>query len=488
MNHEVRIRNRETGQIFIGSGDVPDGYEVVTGSGGLSPKQQKRFAPAGNVNWKTLGAMIPPALGGIGGAALGGMVTGPAAPAGVMAGEAIGSAAGTAFNQAVGLEPPSLGQIGLSAAMGPAARLVGGLGRGALALGGKLLPGSSAARHQAAVDVMNGIPGLVRPQTPSAGLYAQVAKMNPMLNTAPVEAVIDEIAKRNAVLTPGLKRDEVDLVIAGLKEAMYPKIPKPTAPLVPPVSGGTTPIGMMTPSPPVPKGPKPAPEMPFTDFWERMKALREKIESMGATKVIGTGELKHVRKAFLDTLESAAQDPGLTGVAASTLKAGNAMFRKEVAHDAVQEFITTKAISARPGDNMLSVKPGAVMEWLRKDPDDIVRLLDPVERAGIEATMKKLARLPALPPPQGVNAGSMRTLGNLAVGGAIGYLGGGPAGSAVGAALAAKGPQLISQALMTERGRHILLKVMDRGPFLDWPRFATLAIAMRAPLFGEDQP
>ena len=484
MSPEIRIRNRDTGQVFIGSGDIPDGYEVVTGPAGLSPRQQERFAPAGDINWKTIGAMIPPAIGAIGGGAIGGMLGNVP---GAIAGEMAGSAGGTAFNQAVGLEPPSLKQIGLSAALGPAARLMGGLGRGAVAVGGKLLPGSSAARHQAAVDVMNGIPGLIRPAAPSAGLYAQVAKMNPNINTAPVEAVIDEIAKRNAVLTPGLKRDEVDMVIAGLKDAMYPKSLKPpAAPLIPPISGGTTPLGMFTPPPPVPKAPKPAPEMPFTDFWERMKALREKIESMGATKVIGTGELKHVRKAFLDTLEKATTDPGLTGVAASTLKAGNAMFRKEVAHDAVQEFITTKAIAARPGDNMMYVKPGAVMEWLRKDPDDIVRLLDPVERAGIEATMKKLARLPALPPPQGVNAGSFRLGANALVGGAAG-LPFGPQGAAIGAAIATKGPQLISQALMTERGRHILLKVMDRGPFLDWPRFATLAIAMRAPLFGEEE-
>jgi hypothetical protein len=488
----TRIRNTVTGEIYEGSGDIPEGYEVVSGQSpqsvgapprGMTPEQAQRFAPAGGVNWGSLGAMIPPALGGIAGGALGGALAGPTVgciPLGVMGGEALGSAAGTAFNQAVGLEPPSLNQIGLSAALGPAARVAGGIGRGAMALGGRVLPGSSAARHLAAVDVMQGIPGLIRAKTPSATLYADVAALNPTISTAPVEAVIDEIAKRNARLTPGLTRDEVDTVIAGLKSAMHPK---PTPP-IPPQAGFRP--GGMPPAPPATTSNTP-PEMSFQDFWERMRALREKIESMGASKIIGTGELKNLRKAMLETLDNAASQPGLTGEAASKLRAANAMFRKEVAHDAVQEFVTTKGISARAGDNMLHVKPGLVMEWLRKDPDDVVRLLDPGERAAIEATMKKLARLPALPPPSGVQFGSGRTLARATVGGAVGLLGGqSQEAAAVGMAVAGYGPQLISQALMTERGRHLLLKVMDRGPFLDWPRLATLATALRAPILADE--
>src|SRR3989304_455036 len=100
---------------------------------------------------------ILPTLGQIGGAAVGGLVTSPSiggVPAGVVAGEAIGGGTGGTVNQLFGITEPSVAQIGLAGASGPAGRAIGGvlspIGKRFL----KRMPGTSVVLQEEAVAVV----------------------------------------------------------------------------------------------------------------------------------------------------------------------------------------------------------------------------------------------------------------------------------------------------------------------------------------------
>ena len=491
MAEEIVIRDKETGQLYRGSGEVPEGYERVGPAAGLTAEAKPKSAPT-SLTMEDVGrGLLRSGLGQQPGGGAYETMTRPgffselatkgALPLatsqagriagsrfgmpGQVIGESAGSLLGTAGNQLIGLEPFSPEQLMLSAALPAGMRALAGTGRQAVATGARFLPGSSVARNEIATGQMRAVPGLVGTGESSASAYARAAGVQaPVMMQRTLDA-IEKVKKLNQLLPPGLERLEVDKVAAGLEQA----------------AGQSRTLNVDA-------------------FWETTKALRQKIDEMAATKAMSTGQLKQIRSAMLKDLEEAATAPGLAGDAAAAIRAGNKLFQKEVASDALKDAIETIGLSTVGTGATVAVRvnPVKMLQWLRKDPEDIVRLLDSAEKKAIEETLTKIAKYaPAMPPPVGVQHGAGPTLIAAAKGGLIGagfgYSVGGPHGAQIGAQwvapLAVAGQQLVSRALMTDRGRSLLVAAMGKGDLLDYPKLAALAIALRNPLLGpEDVP
>ncbi len=170
-----------------------------------------------------------------------------------------------------------------------------------------------------------------------------------------------------------------------------------------------------------------------------------------------------------------------------------------MASESLGDIIKSQGMGLRKvgSSDVIELRPTKVLEWLRKDPDQMARHLAPEEKTAIENTLRQIQKnSPALPPPEsayGSVAQLSRNMGRMAIGGALGGLGGasigGAAGSGVGMAVGAfaaqKAGDIMQQALMTAPGRKLLLSAMERGPFMDHSKLAALAMALRNPLLAE---
>lgn len=445
------IRSKETGEEFVGDGPVPDGFEVVTANptgrrgrrmptmadiGGQMAKNAERQAPT--LNPMDVGkAMVMPTAGAMVGRKLGS----PLGMPGQMAGESIGAVVGTGANMAAGLQPPSLwdmGQAALSPLMG---RVAGGLGRETAVLGAKMLPGSAAARHEIAKTTMDAIPDLVRPGTPSGALYKLVEDKaaNVFINPQNLRNAVDDLIAHEAKIMPGLK----DTTRQSMLSAIAGEVADP------------------------------AKTMPFVDYWANVKRIGEKVgalqtsggEALGAAKV-----LYRAAQADLAAAESAYP----------MLRSANDAFKRELAAESLEKVVKTQGVLQRQ-DGLVQLKPQAIRKWLANPANaDEVKMISKDELSAIHATLTKIEKLPVIPPPTGVMHGSGPFLARAAGGGLLGTAVGGPSGGAVGAMAATLGSQLVSRALMTDIGRKALMKVLDRGAFLDYPHIAALAVAINA--------
>ncbi len=146
----------------------------------LQAFDKNRFSEGQNLSQITKQSALPTGLG-LAGGAVGGRLGMP----GRVAGEAIGNTVGTAGNMALGIEPWSGEQLGVAAGLPAVMRGVGGMVSGAKALGAKMLPGSSVARHEAGRDAMEALPGKLLPAQPSEPLFNQLAQQNPLSSQGP---------------------------------------------------------------------------------------------------------------------------------------------------------------------------------------------------------------------------------------------------------------------------------------------------------------
>jgi hypothetical protein len=497
--NDVIIRRLGTNDLYQGSGDsVPDGFEVIGPASGVGAtpeqyvtkpetKQNTRqqeidayFAARSPLaQLKTLGNLgkqsALPTIGALGGAALGGRLGTP----GRIVGESAGSMLGTAGNMALGLEPWSATQLGVAGGLGPAMRMAGGVGRKALEIGAKMLPGSAVARHEMGRAAMEGLGPSLLPKQASGPIYAQVEGMNPTMWVPHVAAVTQEIE------TQILKNPLQSLESAGLKTVvgelktwmgMTASLAQPPTEAV--ARRLTTDV----------------PAVQFENLWAASKSLRAKIQDGLRDGSLPWGRAIQIRKAMLADLESAAQQPG---TATNLLKTANESFKKEVASDTLGDYVRLQGMAERHvgASTVLELKPAKVLEWMRKDPADIMRLLAPEERAAIESTLKAIVKnSPRLPPAEGASTifrAAGRLAGSLAFGSGLSHYAGqqGPGAYALSAAAGAltfQAMNTVEKALMTEPGRKLLEAAMKHGPFLDHPKLAALAIALRSPLMAED--
>ena len=446
------IRHKETGQEFVGDGPVPDGFEVVTrpkpsiteadiGAMMLRNAQRQLPAPPSLMDMAKGAAM--PTIGAIGGGLLGQRLGGQA---GRMAGEMAGSTLGTGANMMAGLQPPSIGALAEAAAAPLQGRLFGQATQFGLGTAAKLLPGSAAARHEIAKTTMDAIPDIVRPGTPSGALYKQVEQSGASIYVNPqhLRNAVDDLLANEAKIMPGLKDSTRQSMLAAIAGEVA----------------------------------DPAKTMTFADYWANVKRIGEKVGSLQTSGGEALGAAKLLYKA-------AQKDLAVAGTQYPLLRAANDAFKKELAADALEHVVKTQGVFQR-ADGLVQLRPQFVKRWLAHPENaDLVKNIPKDELAELNAVLSKVEKLPAIPPPQGVMHGS----GPFLARGALGFLGGsavaGPTGGAIGAAAVTAGSELVSRALMTTPGRKALMMVLDRGPFLDYPKLAALAVAVNAGMKAE---
>ncbi len=420
-------------------------------------------------------ATVMPTAGMIGGNILGRRLAGPL---GGKVLESIGSGLGTAGNMAAGLQPPSLWDIGQSAAAPMAGRTIGGIARQGMISGAKQLPGYAAAGHEINRTKVAAIPDLIRPGTPSSALYKQLEQMP--------DVVIDPTNLRTTAAK--LLQQEQDVILPGLKDpkrmGMLGKMDAALEAKTKPAPSPVDDLAAGFPDTQIPGGssvtslPR---QMAFSDYWANVKRIGEKVGGLQRSGGESLGAVKLLYKAAMEDLDKAANHFPL-------LKSANEAFKKEMAADALHDVITNKVITPT-SNGLIQIQPQLLRKWLTNTGNaDTVKNISPQELAGIHKILDVAERLPRLPPPQGQQYGSgpkivTGAMGTL-FGGGIGGATGGAMGAATGAAIA--GPafivaqNLVSKAMQSDIGRKALIKVMDRGPFLDHAAVAALAVAINS--------
>ena len=412
------------------------------------PSMQPRESPP--IDWRGLGAAGTSTAGS---ALMGALVA--RFPPLALAAPALQAASGYLThkgNQALGLEhtPETYGgQIASDVASAAIPGVVQGVQTYAPALM-RVLPGAAGAMHQQTAENLRALPGAIDIPTPSAPLFDMVESAGRGL---PLTASETLAAARSVI------QHEARAPMGGNAELVRKAqnlIDTITA------SGGT--LGLD----------------------QAARQLRDAGKLSGVIQdksgdVAGVG--KKLFAAIAQDVDNQIATAGSGGTAAGlvqagqldTLKLARNAFRREAARDDLEALITKAIPPTQRADEAISVSPTQLAKFVRGDTPQGKFFRDSLtapELQEIENTVKTALKLPKLPPPKGVNAGSY----NLLARGAVGFALGGPQAAAILAA----GPRIISSALMTPVGRKMLMRFASEGVPLTPSALTLLSGAIRA--------
>ena len=449
-------------QIRVKAGELSSrgsGAAVATPPAGTPPTDVRGFF--GGVKQAVKQGALP-VIGSVAGGIAGGMIASPTVagvPAGVLAGEAVGGALGEGANQLLGITEPSAGQVAVSAMAPGAGRAVAAGAREAFRYGGRYLPGASVAAQEEGGAMIRALPQAIRPSAKASDLYAIVEQFDPKIQTINLQQALGKVLSHEYKVADKLRSDPIVSGVQSLHD------------LIAQTPGG---------------------ELSF-------QVLRANLQRLGALsgKTARSGDVEHgaykalVRAAHED-LEAAAAGGMAALPATQALREANRAAAKEFAQEELADIVTKVGFGKRA--NMLDltgqqelreIRPGKILDAIRATTPEAKQFrksLDPAEYREIEATLKELVGIRPLPPVQGAQFGSGRTLGRATFGSAAGLLlGGSPEATAVGGAVAAYGPQVIANALMTSWGRRTLIGLTKSGRMsLDHRTLSLLAAGLAA--------
>lgn len=375
---------------------------------------------------------ILPTIGEAAGAAAGvalSPVLGPAAPYLGMAG---GGITGEGLNQVFGITAPSREQLILAGLVPPAVTA----GVRGLQTASRFFPPSQAARtlNEIAPKEAARVIQKYEPVGPSGPLF-EVAKQAgdtiPMTST--VQAIAD-LKSELSHLSSGAREQkrQADRYLTGLEKKIAD-------------SGGAL---------------NPA------DMQAELRALGEIIGNMqkpGASSV-GLGEAKRLFSTMADDLDNAAN------AGAQTLKAARDTFRREKAVEDIQQSISdaTRITRGQGGDAQFNAS--RVIADLKKDRF-FTKSFNADEQEEIFGLFKKLNKIPALPPPSGVQFGSGRLMQagiRAGAGAGLGQMAGGTTGATAGAIAATALPpvaesiRLFGMAMGMKTGRALIKELLTQ--------------------------
>lgn len=391
-----------------------------------------------------------PTIGGAIGGAIGGLAATPSVlgvPAGVLGGEAVGSAAGEGLNQIFGIGGSQPSATGLAeAAAGPGVgRAVGGAVKGLLSGAMRYLPGGGVGLQEAGARRMEDLVKSFRPDVDLDQLGSVVKQFNVQIPMAKMASTLDDMITHERNLTKGATQDTSVLRMA---QALRDKIN---------AGGGSL------------------------DFQD----IRNEVSRLGAMTGIAARKGETTQSEAAKRIFAAARDdfdaavaqgqPGRPAVEA--LKEFNQAWRKTQAADELQDAMLNKGVIRTRDDGLREIHVQRMQELLRKDKF-LRESLSPQDLAEVTAVVDKLRGIPILPPQAGQQFGA----GQTAVRGAIGYVAGSGLGLEPGtaAAIAGAAPWIISRAMMTKPGRALVLKIIEERGVLDHASLAVLGAAVGA--------
>lgn len=415
------------------------------------------------------GMVIPallPTAGGFLGYGAGALTRIPGA--GVV-GESLGSAAGEAINQAVGITEPSKSQVAFSGAAPGIGRGVGKVLTGAVKQVTSHLPGAGAALRDRAVSQVGQFADSLKPPTPSESLFDELAQYSQaVVKPLPhLKATTGGMLATEASTASGLRLGRSIRAAKGLQDKFFPVGREVASVLIDPTTNKpfTKIVGEL-----VPEG-----TASFGEVFQHLKRLNLLI---GAAKAKGGEELGHLldlKRALAMDLQDAASQGGMTLKAAELLQKANRTYRQEIAQETV-ENIMRQNITALEGRETWTVAAGKARKALTNAVAKDRFLADSFPKGSLESILSGLDRIRKLPvpgAPPGADAGSKRMI----IAGTIGtVLGQGPIGTLAGIG-AAEG---IAKALSTKTGTDVLVKILGAKGGLTQNALAAIADFTRA--------
>jgi hypothetical protein len=346
--------------------------------------------------------------------------------------------------------------VGMAGAIPPAMAGVGATMRAVA----RRLPGVGATLHDMAKQSLERLATIFGPAQSSDELYAFVRQQNPHVAMPQLKATAGKLLDEEKLAEVGLDLSAVAKTAKGLGQRL--EVPAP--------------------------GVNPG-EMPFDRAFLNLKRIGGKIRE---TRIAGGeehGAWKALWKAGMDDLEAAAAAGAEAAPAVRALKQANAAARREYVQEEIADIFSRGGLSARPdiGPDAFSVNFGKIANDLRKGKhaEDIKAVLKPEEYKELLQHVSDLAKqTPNLPPPRGQFAGSAVRLGQVAAGGAAGFLASDALGlpkdqaTALGVLAGSKGVDQLTRLLMSDAGRKLLSSFLSRsGGIITDKSLTVLALA-----------
>jgi hypothetical protein len=402
---------------------------------------------------------ILPTLGAIGGA-----LTGPAAPLAMPA----GSAAGEGINQLLGITEPSAENVALAGAV-PAA---GQIATNALSKGLKATvlrsPAASGAIHELAGQQVERIPARIPiiPEVDLSKLRQTFPQIGPNVTKDELYNLVNQFDPQ--IPMPNLRAAYDSLLSTEQKAVANLKV------------GKVMETGKQLVQRQDNQG-----AMPFQDVRvnaSRIGALKRQAQESGNSTE--SGMYSQLWKAMQKDLEAAgaAGNPDMPAVQA--LKAANTAAKREFAIDDLADIVSVKGGGITPRPDLQATPGGAEqvqvnMNRIYKkvlESDDIKNALGKEEFAELTSDLARMAKvMRALPSPAGQNVGSFQRVKSLERGIALAGGAGGAAGlglidpstaamlGGVGMAANYMGPKVLATLIATKPGRMLLERTLTHS-------------------------
>ena len=192
--------------------------------------------------------------------------------------------------------------------------------------------------------------------------------------------------------------------------------------------------------------------------------------------------LNALRRTYATLLKSFDDLPGNTP---QSLRDYRQALRTDFATTDLERIIEN-GVQQRAADGLTFVQTRRIANaWRRAKGSDFLReSFTAAQRAQIDEYMDELLRLPPLPRPPGVAAGSAMVLTRGGgVGGIVGGLTGSPEAGMLAGGAAILAPRIIARAMMTPEGRRSLRAILSEQRFITPQTIQFLAATTRQPIF-----
>ena len=197
----------------------------------------------------------------------------------------------------------------------------------------------------------------------------------------------------------------------------------------------------------------------------------------GATRTLQA--LRRVYASMLDALDN------LPGNAPESLQNYRRALRTDFATNDLERIIE-RGVQQRAVDGMTTISARRIRDaWMnQRNSQFLQESFTVAQRAQIDEFMDEIVRLPAMPTPRGVAAGSVMAItrgGGTA--GLVGGITGSPELGAAAGGAAFIAPRVISRAMMSEPGRRMLRRILADEGFISPQAISLLAAVSREATF-----
>lgn len=347
------------------------------------------------------------------------------------------------------------------------------VGRGAARQIGKRLPGAAAGLHEEAIEQGHQLVARLRPKDLDS-LRAAAKSMDSL-----------EVPLNNFARAVG----EMGTDVAGLAKSLQPKsamrIVKEVADLTreaPELMGSMGKIKVLVRSLHDALGSKALPLRQVRDNLEEIGAELGRLRqaASGRTGLIRgiTRQQNILNKAYATILDDL---DALPDTAPRILKEYRTALRNNFAVDQFEQALV-QATDERATDALKYIKPRTLRQaWYKaKDSAFFRDSFTPAQQREITSYIKEVTKLPALPRPRGVAAGSALALTRTAgAGGIVTGVTGDPTLGAMAAGVAAITPRMIARAMMSSLGRGALREILSSRGLVSPAMLEALAVVAR---------